>query len=664
MKDLQLRISKWNDTSKSYYLEDYCSTIKLSNSFSQIAAELYFELPYSILSSSLLALNIEMGDRISLVHNQTQTQLFAGKVIDTNLKSKSETLMVNCYDYCWWVCKSNITKNFNNISVRSALEWVYKRIGATYDIDYELGSNGQIIINSHLVKNKPASKVLYAIYSEVTKATATNSNSPKGVYYYMHTQGDGATLTITEADKYYSSLTIQSPTSLNSADGNLIEYEIDESMQNMITEVDFYKTTGEIYDDSKTLQLSGNDMARFGVIVDTIEVADDDTNAIKAFAEGNKKLNEKGKPSEELTVICFGDINYKVAYGVLVKIPNTNYYDRFMYIVSSEWTWNKDGTFLSKLTLSPSKNQNLEDWTTVEEKQENDLSASNGSSDLANRIITELKKYLGMAYVWGGKSPADGGMDCSGYIAYVYNQFKNELEINGGELVSYTYTMMKQGDDVTSDFPDKLRQCDIVFPHEGHVQAYIGNGKVIHSPQSGDVIKISDLDRNKIAKVIRVVPDSVWKSSIGGVTSSGYSGKLIEFVKSWEGFVKTWDRSSSYGAIGYGTDASGTVGARLKAQGITSCTETEAEGWLKEELNSWASEITKRCKSKGVSLNQYYFDCMVDICYQWGNQKWNILDLLCSGSIDEAISKIKNLGYARRDRARCDILNGTYTLNN
>lgn len=662
MKNLQLRVSKWNDGSKYYYLEDYCTTIKLSNSFSQIAAELNFELPYSILSTALLALNIEIGDRISLIYSTIQ--IFAGRVIDTSLKSKSETLTVTCYDYCWWVCKSNITKNFNNISVRSALEWVYNRIGATYDIDYELGSNGSIMIDSHLVKNKPASKTLYAIYNEVTKATATNSNSPKGVYYYMHTQGDGATLTITEADKYYSSLTIQPPTSLNSADGNLIDYEINESMQNIISRIDFYNTSGDIYDESKDLQLDDEGMRRFGCIIENIEVADDDAKAIKALAEGNKKLKEKGKPSEELTVTCFGDIWYKVAYGVLVKIPNTKYYDKFMYIVSSEWTWNKDGTFLSKLTLSPSKNQNLEDWTTIEEKQENDSSSSNGSSDLVNRIIAELKSHLGLAYKWAGKFPSDGGMDCSGYIAYVYNQFKNELEINGKELESYTYTMMNQGKDVTSDFPDKLRKCDIIFPTDHHVVAYIGNNKVIHEPQTGDVCKISDIWFDSPVKVIRVVPDSVWNSSSSDTVNDGkYSSKLVEFIKSWEGFVSSWDNSSSYGAIGYGTDASGTVGARLKAQGVTSCTESEAEGWLREELNAWATEVERRCKSKGATLNQYYFDCMVDICYQWGNQKWKILNLLCSGDISGAKSEIESLGYARRDNARCDILNGTYTLN-
>ena len=40
-----------------------------------------------------------------------------------------------------------------------------------------------------------------------------------------------------------------------------------------------------------------------------------------------------------------------------------------------------------------------------------------------------------------------------------------------------------------------------------------------------------------------------------------------------------------------------------------------------------------------------------------------ILDKFKSGDIDGAKAIIINLGYARRDRARCDILDGNYTLN-
>lgn len=670
MKDLELEILKWSDTLNRYFIQDYCTSIKLSNSFNQIAAELSFDIPYATFSSSLVAMNIELGDIVFFYYNTIL--IFAGKVIDVNQKGKAGTLSVTCYDYCWWICKSNITKNFNNISVKNALEYVYTDIGATYNIDYELGSNGNIMIKSRLVKNKPAHKVLYAIYNEITKVTH--------VYYYLHTQGDGSTVTITEADKYYSGLTIQMPTSLDEVNGNLIDYEINESMQNMITQVDFFTSTGDKYNDG-TNSLKIESQGRFGNIIENVEVDDDDTGAVRALEEGRKKLLEQGKPTEELTVTCYGNIAYKVAYGVLVKIPNTNYYDRFMYIVSSEWTWSKNSQFddkfrfISKLTLSPSKNQNLTDWTDIEDTKEQKSDTQNNSSDLVNRIITELKKYLGVAYKWAGKSPADGGMDCSGYISYVYNQFANELEINSedGKLYPQTYTMMGEGKDVTSDFPNNLRECDIIFPSDHHVVAYIGGGQIIEEPSTGNVCRIVNMSGdsrfNNILKVIRVVPDSAWNTSngsSGGVTSGGYSNQLVKFTESWEGYNSTWYTGDGTYTIGYGTSTGGNLGQKLKAQGITSCTKDQAEDWLEEEMNTWASEIKKQCENKGVSLNQYSFDCMVDLCYQWGytyltGKRSSVFDALCNGDLEAAKSRIT--GYPRRDSARKNMLDGAYTLN-
>ncbi len=490
----------------------------------------------------------------------------------------------------------------------------------------------------------------------------------------MH-QDEYGVCTITEADKYYSNLTIKMPSSKNSADGNLIDYEINESIQNMVTRVGIYKEDGskaEVYgtDDNgkgeNIVTLDNTDLKRFGIIQESITMdSNDDISKVKN--EAKNLLKEKSTPSEELSVVCLGDIDYRVAHVVMVKIPGTKYYDVFMYIISSEWIWNKDGTFISKLTLSPSKHHDPVEFKDIEEKQDEETNSKDGTgSDLVNRILEELKRHLGLSYKWGGKSPNEGGMDCSGYIAYVYNQFSDELEItsNSHKLTSYTYSMMEEGKDVTKDFPNNLKPCDIVFPHSGHVQAYIGDGKVIHEPQTGDVCKISDLNKNKIAKVIRVVPDSAWNNGVSGeTTGNGYSTQYVELAKELEGFVSSWDNSSSYGAIGYGTDASGDVGKRLKAQGVTSCTESQATEWLKEELNNWADEVKRRCDNKGIKLNQYCFDCMVDIAYQWGNKKWSILDLLASGDIEGAKAKIKRFGYPRRDNARCNMLDGKYIVN-
>ncbi|MGE5627834.1 MAG: glycoside hydrolase family protein [Solirubrobacterales bacterium] len=637
MNDVFLKLTKYNNCDKFYWLQDYCATIKLSNTITQIAAELTFEIPFGTFSSSLLAINVEVGDVVTLWY--TSKKVFNGKVIDIDLKGKAQTLKVTCYDYCWWLCKCNITKNFNNITIKQAIAEVYETIGINnYSAIQELGANGDVILESHLVKDKPAHKVLSAIYNEVTKS------STSGVYYYMH-QDDTGQITITQVDKYFSGITIQAPTNMDTADGNLIDFEITESMANMVNRV------AVSYDDGSEVQINNandgtaknlvtmndTDFKRFGRIQESLTV-DTGYDVAKAKTEALDILKEKNKLTEELTTTCKGDIDYKVGYGTLVKIPGTAYYDIFMYILSSEWAWNKDGSFTSKLTLTKSTHLDVTEFADIEEKQSTTSSATDTTnSDLVNRILTELKKYLGLPYKWNGKSPADGGMDCSGYIAYVYNQFASELSIISGDrsLHSYTYTMMNEGKDVTSDFPSNLRQGDIIFPTADHVVAYIGNNKVIHSPHSGDVIKISDIWFTKPAKVIRVIPDSAWASKTSGANTGSVSANLIDFVKGWEKFRATvYDDGYGNLTIGYGT-TSGSNPSAIK-QGV--CTESQATTWLKIELNNCALSVTKKLKSIGVSLPQNKFDVLCDMTYNMDPSNFEgLYTLIKNGASDDEI---------------------------
>ncbi len=78
----------------------------------------------------------------------------------------------------------------------------------------------------------------------------------------------------------------------------------------------------------------------------------------------------------------------------------------------------------------------------------------------------------------GGDDPS--GFDCSGFVQYVY---KNAAGIN---LPRDTYGQINVG---TSVLQSNLQPGDLVFPHTGHVGIYVGNGQMIHSPESGDVVK-------------------------------------------------------------------------------------------------------------------------------------------------------------------------------
>jgi len=98
-------------------------------------------------------------------------------------------------------------------------------------------------------------------------------------------------------------------------------------------------------------------------------------------------------------------------------------------------------------------------------------------------VVGIAMQYLGIPYLWGGASPATG-FDCSGFIMYVYAQVGVSLPHNAAMQYGYGVPVSK----------DQLQPGDLVFFNGlGHNGMYIGGGQFIHSPHTGDVVKISSL---------------------------------------------------------------------------------------------------------------------------------------------------------------------------
>jgi len=112
------------------------------------------------------------------------------------------------------------------------------------------------------------------------------------------------------------------------------------------------------------------------------------------------------------------------------------------------------------------------------------------SRSQGREAVVELAyKQLGKSYVWGAEGP--NTFDCSGLTLYVY---KNAM----GKTLPRTSAAQSQYGQYVSK--SQLQPGDLVFSdtdHNGsvnHVGIYIGNGKMIHAPRTGDVVKISDIN--------------------------------------------------------------------------------------------------------------------------------------------------------------------------
>jgi cell wall-associated NlpC family hydrolase len=112
-----------------------------------------------------------------------------------------------------------------------------------------------------------------------------------------------------------------------------------------------------------------------------------------------------------------------------------------------------------------------------------------GMAGKAGDVVVGALNMIGVRYRWGGNSP-DSGLDCSGFVRYV---FQDTL---GLALPRRAEEMSRVGEKVrVSD----LKPGDLVFFNTmrrtfSHVGIYIGDNKFVHSPSTGSTIRVDDLD--------------------------------------------------------------------------------------------------------------------------------------------------------------------------
>ena len=107
-------------------------------------------------------------------------------------------------------------------------------------------------------------------------------------------------------------------------------------------------------------------------------------------------------------------------------------------------------------------------------------------STRGGQALGVARQYLGTPYRWGGESPATG-FDCSGLMQYAFKQL-------GVDIPRVSQDQFKSGQQVPRE---SLQPGDLVFFSKAgdvhHVGMYVGDGKFLHAPRTGDVVKISSL---------------------------------------------------------------------------------------------------------------------------------------------------------------------------
>jgi cell wall-associated NlpC family hydrolase len=108
-----------------------------------------------------------------------------------------------------------------------------------------------------------------------------------------------------------------------------------------------------------------------------------------------------------------------------------------------------------------------------------------GGGGVGSDVVRKGLTYLGTPYVWGGTTPK--GFDCSGLAQYLYAQ-------EGVKIPRVSQDQFRAGRAIPAA---QMQPGDLVFFQKNgdvhHVGIYMGGGKFLQSPHTGDVVKISSL---------------------------------------------------------------------------------------------------------------------------------------------------------------------------
>ncbi|WP_090530545.1 C40 family peptidase [Paraburkholderia sartisoli] len=112
-----------------------------------------------------------------------------------------------------------------------------------------------------------------------------------------------------------------------------------------------------------------------------------------------------------------------------------------------------------------------------------------GMAGKAGDVVVGALNMIGVRYRWGGNTP-DSGLDCSGFVRYVFQDTLGMALPRRAEEMSHVGEKVRMSE---------LKPGDLVFFNTmrraaSHVGIYIGDNKFVHSPSTGSTIRVDDLD--------------------------------------------------------------------------------------------------------------------------------------------------------------------------
>lgn len=402
-------------------------------------------------------LQVKLGREVRALENDNE--LFRGILFKSGINKDGQQSFTS-YDYNVYLSKNSDHLKF----VKKKASDVIKAICTKFGIKTGRIDDTKYVIPKLIFEGKTLYEMIVVALTETRKQTGKR-------YFIRNVKG---ALELHEVKVQTKVLHIE-------AGRNLLSANFSEDIEERKTQV---KLTGG--DKSKPVEYVAKDTgaARDYGIMQHYEHKDDVTQASKLKPLADALLKELNKTKQEFDVEALGDS--EMVSGVLIKVtePMTGLSGAF-YIAADTHKFSAEGVHTMTLKLVRELELPEQSYQAPEESQpkaqtKDDVrisggttGGSNGSSGSVPAVVSLANSYKGkLRYVFGGKNPASGGADCSGFTQYVFKKARG-INIGAG-----TSAQVSQGTRINKS---EARAGDLVF-FQGTYRAGVSHVGIVTRP--------------------------------------------------------------------------------------------------------------------------------------------------------------------------------------
>ena len=473
---------------QKYNLTSLCETVTISGGITNVCRQVDITIAYGAFTKNLPGITIPDYSPVWVRDENPDGSLKEGLIsgISVDFSKDHEKYILTVFDFAYYMKRNKITKNFSNTSPEQGTTEICNDFGIKVTYLYPT----QIKINM-LIAQQNAYDTIMGLYTEAAKQT--------GEKYFLQATYNNE-IGIYRVGNHLCNTLICACSNHDIANGNLISIEYKETGSNLINKVNVYDEDNQLID--TITNYDNYPVEQFGILQD--EYVQEEDKDYKTVVQASV-LHGIDK---DFTVEILGDYQFWSGSSVKIYAPwlcsdldkNSDGSYRTAYIRSDTHTWDlTTNNYITKLELTLNAEMDEKelqdankDSDDMEDKDEYSSSKVTGAS-----VVKYAKKFLGLPYVWGGTS-LESGADCSGFVQAVYAHF-------GVSIGRTTYEQINDGKAISTTDKSKWKKGDLILPHAGHVVMYVGDGKVIHEPKTGDVCKISDVYFGTPIAVRRVI---------------------------------------------------------------------------------------------------------------------------------------------------------------